>query len=62
MAINIKRVRGTGSAGPPPMLIFWVLLIFRIIKVGFIFLIFEKGLTHHAAITDGVADCPWTTE
>ena len=54
----ILRVRGTGSAGPQQMLIFWELLIFRIINVGFIFLVTRKRLTYHAAITDGIACRP----
>ena len=51
-------VRGTGSADPQEMLIFWDLLIFRIINVGFIFLVTRKRLTYHAAITDGIACSP----
>ena len=51
-------VRGTGSAGPQEMLIFWVLLIFRIINVGLKFLVTRKRLTYHAAITDGIACRP----
>ena len=52
------RVRGTGSAGPQQMLIFWELLIFRFINVGLIFLVTRKRLTYHAAITDGIACRP----
>ena len=52
------RVRGTGSAGPQQMLIFWVLLIFRIINVGLIILVTRKRLTYHVAITDGIACRP----
>ena len=33
---NGERVRGTGSAAPQEMLIFWVLLIFSTAYVGFI--------------------------
>ena len=54
----IKRVRGTGSADPQRMLIFWVLLIFRIINVGLKFLVTRKRLTYHVAITDGIACRP----
>ena len=53
-----EGVRGTGSAGPQQMLIFWVLLIFRIINVGLKFLVTRKRLTYHAAITDGIACRP----
>ena len=53
-----RRVRGTGSAGPQQMLIFWVLLIFRIINVGLKFLVTRKRLTYHVAITDGIACRP----
>ena len=52
------RVRGTGSADPQQMLIFWELLIFRIINVGLKFLVTRKRLTYHAAITDGIACRP----
>lgn len=51
-----------GSAEPVPltrdpqqMLIFWVLLIFRIINVGLIILVTRKRLTYYAAKTDGIA-------
>ena len=53
-----EGVRGTGSTDPQEMLIFWVLLIFRIINVGLIFLLNRKRLTYHAAITDGFACRP----
>ena len=46
---RVRGVRGTGSAGPQQMLIFWVLLIF---------LVNRKRLTYHAAITDGIACRP----
>ena len=46
---------GPGTTDPQEMLIFWELLIFRIINVGFIFLVTRKSLTYHAAITDGIA-------
>ena len=44
------------------MLIFWVLLIFRIINVGLIILVTRKRLTYHAAITDGIACRPLNYE
>ena len=37
------------------MLIFWVLLTFRIINVSLIIPVTRKRLTYHAAITDGIA-------
>ena len=40
------------------MLIFWVLLIFRIVNVGLKFLVTRKRLTYHAAITDAIACRP----
>ena len=52
------EVRGTGSADPQEMLIFWELLIFRIINVGLKFLVTRKRLPYHAAITDGIACRP----
>ena len=55
---ELQRVSGTGSADPQQMLIFWVLLIFRIINVGLIILVTRKRLTYHAAITDGIACRP----
>lgn len=58
LMVTQTRVRGTGSADPQEMLIFWELLIFRIINVGFIFLVTRKRLTYHAAITDGIACRP----
>ena len=62
-ALNVKsacimRVRGTGSAVPQEMLIFWELLIFRIINIGLKFLVTRKRLTYHATITDGIACRP----
>lgn len=53
-----RGVRGTGSTDPQKMLIFWELLIFRIINVGLIFIVTRKRLTYHAAITDGIACRP----
>ena len=53
--VEEKRVRGTGTIDPQQMLIFRELLIFRITKVGLIFLVSQKRLTYHAAITDGIA-------
>ena len=55
---NSCGVRGTGSAGPQQMLIFWVLLIFRIINVGLKFLDTRKIFTYHTAITDDIACRP----
>ena len=54
----LKRVKGTGSTDPQEMLIFWELLIFRIINVGLKFLVTRKRLTYHVAITDGIACRP----
>ena len=53
-----ERVRGTGSTDLQEMLIFWALLIFRIINVGLKFLVTRKRLTYHAAITDGITCRP----
>lgn len=53
-----QKVRGTGSTDPQEILIFWELLIFRIINVGLKFLVTRKRLTYHAAITDGIACRP----
>ena len=50
--------RGTGSADPQHMLIFWELLIFRIIIVGLNFLVTRKRFTYHVAITDGIVCRP----
>ena len=46
------------SADPQEILTFWVLLMIRIINVGFIFLVNRKRLAYHAAITDGIACRP----
>ena len=56
--IEILGVRETGSTDPQQMLIFWELLIFRIINVDLKFLVTRKRLTYHAAITDGIACRP----
>ena len=53
-----KGVRGTGSADPQRMLIFWVLLIFRIINVGLIFIVTRKRLTYHVAIKGSEGQVP----
>ena len=54
----MQGVRGTGSTDPQEMLLFRVLLIFRIINVDLKFLVTRKRLTYHAAITDGIVCRP----
>ena len=56
--VHVAEGQRDSSTGPQQMLIIWELFIFRIINVGFIFLVIRKRLTYHAAITDGIACRP----
>ena len=62
MILTMNYADSSGSEGQVPltreMLIFWALLIFRIINVGLKILVTRKRLTYLVAITDGIACRP----